>query len=594
MAAPFQMAHCQRLKTAIAERIQEITGQSERWIPDSDNYVTSRLSRGVFDPSLGPNPRRLRYGFAPAEEREYQPILTQGDVNGNMTGADCTGANAQIDTNVNRTGAYGCDLPGQEVEGGYDVFSYELKGKAFETGWACALDLLLKHAFNPYIEGLRKGIKREAVKHHGWALERDVISLAKYNTSVVDGWATAQGAFPAPPTGGLNYETIARTFSILQAEGWTGAKIVGGLSTEAFEKMRSDYRTQHGYGVETTPSSLETEQLPAGSTAVHWNGIDWVFSSFPLRGYLRTLPDGTQELVPIRATISRPGTGGGIVPDVNPDYWNCRTTCNGQSHEVYEAAFIIHPDFAKVLSFSMPTVAGKAWSGQLFNLDLRLIDGPTVYNRFGVQNTDNFKFFIRALHAYSFEPREPELASVILYRASPYNPVAVTPGCSAPNPNGPLTGIAPAFPQQHDGTRACGDPNAPECDLASFPVAPGTQTDPCPDPTGAGQLRFVDGTAITTAGSTILRLAVERVAGFAGAASVTVNTADGTATAGSGYVAVSGLVLNWQDGEGGIKVLDIEILDAATLDENFTVALSAATGAIIATGASPLTVTIGE
>lgn len=594
MAAPFQYSHCQRLKTAIAERIQEITGQSERWIPDSDNYVTSRLSRGVFDPSLGPNPRRLRYGFAPAEEREYAPILVQGDVNGNMTGADCSGADSQIDTTVNRTGAYGCDLPGQEVQGGFDVFSYELKGKAFETGWACALDLLLKHAYNPYIEGLRKGIKREAIKHHGWALERDVIALAKYNTSVVDGWLTSQGAFPAPPSGAINYETVARTFSILGAEGWTGPRIVGGLSREAFEKMRENYRTQHGYNIETTPSSLETEQLPAGATAVHWNGIDWVFSEFPLRGWLRQLPNGSQELVPVRPTISRAGTGGGIVPDINPDYWNCRTTCNGQSHELYEAAFIIHPDFAKVLSFSMPSVAGKTWSGQLFNLDLRLIDGPTVTNRFGVQNTDNFKFFIRALHAYSFEPGDPELAATILYRASPYNPIAVAPTCTAPDPSGPLVGVAPAFPQQHDGTRACGDPNAPECDLASFPVVQGTQTDPCPDTEGPGEFRFADGTSITTAGNTVLRLAVERVGGYAGAATVTVNTANGTATAGSDYVAVVGLVLSWQDGEGGAKYVDVEILGAAAADETFTVALSGATGAIVATGASPLTVTIGE
>lgn len=594
MAAPFNYAHCNNLKTAIAERIQHITGQSERWLKDSDAWVSTRIPRGVFDPSQGPNPRRLRYGFAPTEEREYAPLLVQGDVQGNMVGADCTGADRQYDTTVNRTGAYGCDLPGQEVQGGFDVFSHELKGKAFETGWVCALDLLLKEGYNQYLEGLQKGIKREAIKHHNWALERDVINLAKYNTSVVDGWTSASGAFPAAPTGGLNVETVKRTFSILAAEGWDGPRVVGGISQEAFEEMRKTYRAQKGYEIHTTPSSLDTEFIPAGSTALDWAGITWIISAFPTRGYLRTLPNGTEELVPVRPTISRPGTGGGIVPDVNQDYFDCRTVCDGTARELYEVAYIIHPTFAKALSFSMPVVAGKSWSGQLFNLDLRLIDGPTVTNRFGVQNTDNFKFFIRALHAYSFEPGNPELASAIIYRASPYAPAAVLPTCSAPDPNGPIVGMAPAFPQQHDGTRACGDPNAPECDLASFPVVQGTQTNPCPDNEGAGVIKFVDCGNIETSGGTVLRVCVERIGGFTGPSGVQVDSSDGTATAGSDYTAITDLQLSWADGEGGQKCFDVAILEAQTEGQTFNLALNTVTGSVLDTNCDAVVVTIGE
>ncbi len=593
MAAPFQYAQCSNLKTAIAERIQEITGQSERWLKDSDNFVQSALPRGVFDPSQGPNPRRLRYGFAPAEEREYAPLLVQGDVAGNMTGADCSGSDRQYDTTVNRTGAYGCDLPGQEIEGGFDVFSHEIKGKAFETGWVCALDLLLKEGYNQYLEGLQKGLKREAIKHHGWALERDVIGLAKYNTSSVDGWVATQGSFPAIPTGGLNFETISRTFAILAAEGYSGPKKVGGISREAFEFMRATYRTQKGYEVHTNPSSLETESIPPGATAIEWNGINWVFSDFPLRGYLRQQPDGSQVLVPVRPTMTRPGTGGGIVPTVNQDYYDCRTFCDGQSRELYEVAFIISSQFAKVLSFSMPTVGGKSWSGQLFSLDLRMIDGPDVTNRFGVQNLDNFKFFTRALHAYSFEPGDPELASAVIYRASPYSPNAVLPACVTAAA-GDLVGIAPAFPQQFDGTQYCGNANDPVCDLASFPVPLGSQTAPCPATTDEGRIKFVDCGAILTDGGTVLRVCVERVEGYAGAASITVNTANGTATSGSDYTAVVNLVLNWTDGEGGSKCFDIPILEAQTEDQTFTIALTVPVGAVLDADCDTVTVTIGE
>jgi len=590
MSAPFQYAQCQNLKTAIAERIQEIIGQSERWLADSDNVVSAVLPRGTFDPANGPNPRRLRYGFAPAEEREYAPLLVQGDVAGNMTGADCSGADRQYDTTVNRTGAYGCDLPGQEIEGGFDVFSHELKGKAFETGWVCALDLLLKVSYNAYLEGLSKGIKKEAIKHHGWSLERDVINLAKYNTSVVDGWTSAQGTFPAVPTGGLNFETVSRTFAILKAEGWTGAKVVRGISREAFEEMRRTYRAQKGYEIHTSPASMDTETIPAGATAIEWNGINWVFSDFPLRGYLRANPDGTQVLVPVRPTMTRPGTGGGIVSTINPDYYNCKTFCDGVAKELYEVAFSIHPDFAKVLAFSMPTVGGKSWSGQLFNLDLRMIDGPTVTNRFGVQNTDNFKFFMRALHAYSFEPGDPELASSIIYRASPYSPNAVTPECITPSASNPV-GIAPAFPQQYDGTQSCGDSNDPVCDLASFPVVKGTQVEICPAANSTGRIKFVDCGSLTTSAGTTLRICVERVDGFSGAATVQLDTANGTAAAGTDYTAVVASVLSWQDGEGGYKCVDIEVLDAATDAETFLANLSAVTGAILDADCDSVTIT---
>lgn len=592
MAANFQYAQCSNLKTAIAERIQEITGQSERWLKDSDNLITAVLPRGVFDPSKGPNPRRLRYGFAPAEERAYNPLLVNGDVQGNMTGADCSGQDRQFDTTVNRTGAYGCDLPGQEIEGGFDVFSHELKGKAFETGWVCALDLLLKEAYNPYLEGLQKGLKREAIKHHGWALERDVINLAKYNTASVDGFIYENGRFPAAPTGGALYETFARQFALLQAEGWTGPKVVRGISREAFEFMRITYRSQKGYEVHVGPSSMETDSLPEGANAVEWNGINWIISDFPTRGYLRTNGDGTQTFVPVRPTQTRPGTGGGIVPDINPDYYNCRTFCDGISRELFEVAYVVHKDFAKVLSFSMPTVGGKSWSGQLFNLDLRLIDGPDVTNRFGVSNLDNFKFFVRALHAYSFEPGDPELAGAVIYRASPYNPNAVAPTCTTPAAGNAID-FAPAFPQQHDGTQYCGDNNAPVCDLASYPVVPGTQTAPCPGTDEEGLIKWVDCGPVTTDGGTVLRLCVERINGFNGPATIQVDTANGSATSGSDYTAIVAQILSWQDGEGGQKCVDVTILDAQTAEQDFFVNLSAVTGALLDANCDSVEVTIG-
>lgn len=581
--AGYQFAHCQNLKTAIAERIQEIVSQTDRWLADDDeSFVKNRLQRGSFDNTTGPNPRKLRYSFAPMEEREYLPILSEGKVDGNMHGRDCTGNDANFEVEVDRTGAYGCDLPGQELHGGFDVFTYEMKGKAFETGWACALDLLLKDSYNHYLEGLQKALRKEMVRHHNWALERDVIALGKYNVSVTTGFTFSEGGFVTAPTGGLNVETIKRQFAMLYAEGWTGPQVVGGVSREAFEEMRATYRAQKGYEIQTTPASTENEFLPSGAEAIEWAGITWVFARFPLRGYLKTV-GGVQQFVPVRPTITRAGTGGGVVPEVNTSYYDCRYYCDGEFNDLFEVAFIIHPtEFAKVLSFTMPSVAGKSWSNSLFNMDLRMIDGPEVHQRFGVSNVDNFKFFFRALHAYGFEPINPELAGAIAYRVSPYSPVAVAPTCnSVENPGTATVTIAAAASQEVDGVRSCGDPNAAECAMASYPVFPKpTQEAPCADSSATGTIRFADCSGISVlAQEGTLRVCVERVAGYAGVAEVAYTTTAGTATAGSDYTTTAG-TLEWADGEGGLKCIDIPILAAATATQNFTIDLSAFVGAV--------------
>ena len=588
---------CGRLKTAIAERCQEIVGNTERWLNDHDDFVKSRLPRGVYDPSKGPNPRKLRYGFAPMEEREYLPILSQGTVEGNMHGQACDAKDRDIDTTVERTGAYGCELPGQELHGGYDVFSYELKGKAFETGYACALDLLLKESYNDYLDGLAKAIKREAVKHHCWGLERDVINLAQYNTSVVDGFTHSEGAFPAVPTGGLNFETIERLFAILKAQGWSGKRVVGGVSREALEFMRAAYRTQKGYALELTPASMETEFIGHGTSAWEFNGVTFITSDFPTRGYLKTNESGTMDMQFIRPTITRAGTGGGVVPDVNESYYDCRYYCDGAYEELYETAYVIHPDFARVQSFQMPQVAGKSWSGDLFNLDLKMIDGDTVSNRFGVANTDNFKFFLRALHAYSFEPENPELGASIIYKVSPHQPIAVTPSCTDAYPGTPLIAEGGAQPQLDDGERDCSDPSAAGCGgEVKFPVSPDpSQTDPCPTDV-VGVIKFVDcGTILTDTGATLLRVCVERIGGTSGAASVQADTANGTAAAATDYTAVVAEALAWADGEGGSKCFDIAI-DSTGAGGGlvFTVDLTAYVGATEDTDCNELTVNIGE
>lgn len=553
-------AACHRLKTAIAERCNVIAGQSERMLEDFDDYIKRKLPRGTFNPELGPDPRTLRYGFAPAEERAYQPLLTSGFESQDFEGRDCEGKAGTISAQGNAKGAQ-CHLPGQELQGGWDEFTRHLQGKAFETGWECAMNLLQTHRYNDYLNGLAEAMKREFVKHHCWQLERDVIENAQYNTSCIPGFAMANGAFPAIPTGGLTLETILRLRAIHRAQGAMGAFEVGGLSFEAFEHMRNTYAAQRGFQTEVTPLEMRTDIMGRSTKRVQWADVIWELTEFPLRGTLTSSNEaatGNMAFNPVRPTLTRAGTGGGIVPEINEDYYNCQTFCNGQTEDVFEVAYVVFPTFAEVQSFSMPRVGQKSFESDLFNMALVMHDGGTVTDRFGESNIDNFKFFLRALHAYSFAVQNPEHAGAVIFRASPYAPNPVVPTCIN---TGALQAVdvAPPNPAIHDdlSQENCETCDSPPADQHVVPAP--TADDLCPTNV-AGTFRFVDcGPTQTEVDAGILRIGVVREGGSLGAAQVEVNTADNTALAGTDYTAVAGLDLDWADGEAGVKYFDITI-----------------------------------
>jgi hypothetical protein len=88
---------------------------------------------------------------------------------------------------------------------------------------------------------------------------------------------------------------------------------------------------------------------------------------------------------------------------------------------------------------------------------------------------------------------------------------------------------------------------------------------------------------------------VLRNGGTFGPASVTLNTSDGTATlADSDYTAVTGQVVNWGDGVGGVQTVNIPVTTDTVpeSDETVNIALSGATGAVLGSPATgTLTIT---
>lgn len=578
-------AQARRMKTAIAAETGNIQGMAERFIAESHDYLVNRIPQASYDASVGEDPIKVRYSTAPIEDREYVEMLATGENgSGNMPGRDCSGANADIDTSVNNRGAFGCNLPGQTIHGGYDVFTRVLKGKAWETDVICALDLITKAHYNEYVRMLREDLTKRAVEQFGYSLERNVIEVGKYNTSILNGFTFKEGSFPAPPEGTLDLATVRRTFEILESQGWEGAREVC-TSHTAFETMRLNYKNNTGLVLEATVVSPETHYIDRGESVVDWGGIRWVLKNRPTRGYLKKTADG-YEFVPVRPTIARAGTGQGVVTDVNEDYFNCSSYCEGERRELYELGFYISPKAARRESFAVPQVADKRFSNSMFNFEVSMIDGAYLDC-----NVDNLKFFFRMLHAYAFESTNPELMGAIIYRVQPDVIYVNAPVNHRPcDSDDTAVTMAPANPVQHNDCsyEDWTDTSSP---LAQAVLPVPTEDDPTPTLIH-GSLRFyTQGPIVTELDAGTLKVWVERVGGALGDASVTLTPVNGTATDGDDFTSPGATVLSWADGEAGRKAIEIPILSTGDAATAFTVARSATVGATW-TGATSVSVEI--
>lgn len=575
---------CRRLKTAIAEEVGNIQGMTERYIAEASDYLKTRIPMAVFDPSAGEEPRKVRYSTAPIPDAPYIDLLVDGNVTEQFGGRGCDDQYESLSALGDRRGAIGCNIPGQSIDAGFDVFHRTLQGKAWETKIACAMDLLLKKHTNEYIEMLRTDLPRRAMEQFMYSLQRNVIEGGRYNTSMVNGFVTAQGAFPAIPTGTADLGVFRRLASILRVQGWTGP-VQFQISAEAFNQMRLNYKQNNNMEMVVTPQSNETHQLGEDVQVYDWGGLSWVITDRPTRGWLKRNADSTYTLVPVRPTKTRVGTGEGVVVDVNEDYFAGKTWCDGAWHQIFEVSEFVHEKAANRQSFAMPQMAGKGWEKNLFNFEVRMISGAFI-----PCNVDDFKFFFRLLHAYAFESTYPELMGAVLHAVAP-EPIFLNTIPTENSPTG-LSQVLPLNPLPLVGN-ACldADRSTEGCDTPNSDILP-TPTESDPDPTPVvGSLEFWNEGPFETGPGRTLRVYVERVGGVLGAASVHLATVNGTAAAGTDYTAETA-DLAWADGEAGRKYIDVPITVGPTPSgKTFTVLRSSATGAVW-NGATSVTATI--
>jgi hypothetical protein len=167
---------------------------------------------------------------------------------------------------------------------------------------------------------------------------------------------------------------------------------------------------------------------------------------------------------------------------------------------------------------------------------------------------------------------------------------------------GRLAGSVAAYPvdSQYAGTRLGGLARpvvGPAADLGAYEAWTYTYPPPPPPPpppTGAGEFWFPKMSYAAFEGTQVV-VSVARVGGTTGAVSVRYATENGTATAGSDYVATSG-TLSWAAGEFGTKTFTVTILSDSLTEapEVFRVRLSSPTGGAELMDVETATITIDD
>jgi hypothetical protein len=562
------------MKTALAEETGRIQAMTERRLAESSNYLLNRIPDGTYNNSAGEAPRKVRFSTAPIEDRGYVNLLVEGNESVTMTGRDGGNTNQEFTVTGDRKGSMGCNIPGQTLYAGYDVFGRSLQGTAYETEEVCVMDLISKEYVPDYFRMLREDLPLRGREAFEYELERQVIKNGRFNTSMVNGFTYASGVFPAIPEGGADLATIRRLFTMIKPYGWTGKPEVS-ISRVAFETMRLAYKRNMGVELQSSLVSPETHFLSPDTTVIDWGDVRWVINDTPLRGWLEELPNGGgYKLHPVRPLKTRAGTGEGIVAEPNQDYYEGWVTVQGRRLPLYEVGFFHDPKASQRQAFAIPQIADAKYQNNLFNMQVRMISGAYLKC-----NEDDLRFKYRMLHAYGYESLNPELMGAFIYRYQPER-IYVTSTYEECTPPAGTTIAAPEpAPMLHD---ACSEQRCLPCgdDFLRTPV------DPRPDSateldcqvTGAGYFRIVGYTEFHTfVGAGSLVIAVERVGGYDGAVGVDYDTTDGTADAGTDFTDTDG-TLSWADGEGGRKYVTIPISGTGTGNKSFDFAINTATG----------------
>lgn len=568
-----------------------IQGFGEKQFKRIDSYIKSRIPSRPGNPNEGVDPvEHIEYHFT-GEDDAYTEIQsgaanTVQSFNLNEAGVcnPCDGEATNL--TLNNVNNLMCDPPTSTLQAGFNVYTGLQKVRAVMTEPVCAFNLMRMKHLGPYTQGIRKSFPTEMNVSYIKALESDVINFARSNTTTDATSALKIGAgfIPGEPTGTADFGTFEQHAEFLRGSGWTGP-IIYGIGHSSLQNMIRNHKIATGQTLESRIFTTDDMRLNAApGDLVQIGDIAFKILMNPPRGYVTQEGTGTYKFNRVDPRKLQAGNGAGITAEYDAQWQNAWINCGDRSYKMIELSYAIHPDACYTQPFAVAQVPGVPVDTR-FNMEVKVVRGAYLDC-----NIDDNKFVMRARHFYKFVPHDPRLMGVVAHCYAPYQRYQHAPADCDLTTEVIEVNSADLCPPKDN---ACcdvelgADPTQARCQEP-------TAADPNPTPQ-AGSFR-VECVVSAVQGATQVTINAERYDGCLGAASIQADTSNGTAVAPTNYVAVVAQVLNWADGESGVKSFDVTgLLNTSGGDLAFNVDWTAATGAAVSADfCTPSVITIPD
>lgn len=595
----------EKIRAALHEEAENITDIVRENIEASDRLALRMVADGGVVRRHA-NQDSVIYGEARQASVAYNELdnSVRDLVSGDMNGRDLNGQNGIFATDINDISDNACH--GQvtiDFSQGFRIRRTRDFELSVDTPVKCAreLDRLGEAHIRGYFKGFKDQFARWGLDNFSDNLLNLMIQSAEANASVLGAnqFNVSTGGWQAPPAYRLSIhflqdyrdhimaEMRGRGFNV--PEDW--ALEVEMPREDWIDAVRADQIARNGSGNGTVYNTewLKDDEGPMrGRRMSEYGGIKCFFNERPIRGYFKQI--GTSggnpvyRFVRVYDWLNAVDEEGGLVTSANHQYRRDTITVEGVQYEMVTLIPHIDPRSFKRYGLVKPIKPiGNDNAG--VNYEVRIIDGA----RLGCNDFDD-KFKLAARHEFRFKSIHPELSGFIAYRHGQRAGYVIN--VTERNYVDGVDSFAGPEQFRTQTPDECESLECAQCDKVAD--ADGTCVDPEAAP--ASVLRLVPAGAVSAAfqgEATSITVYVERSGGIAGVATVAYTTADGTATAASDYTLTAG-TLTWEANDNAPKAITVPILAGATDTQNFTVTISAPTGATIATGANVATVTIND
>lgn len=544
----------------------------------------------ILDPLVPVRPANTNEGEQPRDFIEYRFGLS----NTNLAAQSDPFATGTVSKDVVLDGPHGpqnltviekaggslaCDNRSVQLVAGQDVRRGVLKMLPdIESPCICVWDFARVSEFGAYLSALRSAMPSEAAYVKERQLLRDLVGLARYNTSEMGELEPTftEGYFPDLPTSGANISTFRKIRDRLKRQGHMGMIEVP-ISGPALQNMMVSYYQLMGLQHQVmnwVSGAFPSSWTDSGSWV--FEDIKFVNKSTPIKGIFVKRASNRYEFEPISPRKWRAGTAAGAIYDYNEDYDKPQVVVNGVTYDVYELSPIISPKafYQQPMRMNPVGVQGVTDDGTMWNgVSVRTIGGAFIPN-----NEKLNKFYLQLSNAYRLVPIRPYLSSFVAFRTSDYLRANNLLGMSYAQA---AVGSAPLY---IGGGLQPNATSAADARAGLYPMdpAPGPMTNACDGVGSSAGVFRTPCAGVVDENATSITFVVERINGATGAASLAYATANDTAAAGTDYTSTSG-TLTWAAGESGPKTVTVPILSGARQGKVFNVNFSGASGASIIT-----------